>query len=103
MLSVEGLTEVRTYAAGIGVHKSAVLPVVEETWTAPTGLIDRAHAADLVVHAYTFRNEPGSLPAAHPVPAAEVTRFLELGVDGLFADHPDTAISARAAWSAREP
>ncbi|MBO0848936.1 MAG: glycerophosphodiester phosphodiesterase, partial [Pseudonocardia sp.] len=56
-------------------------------------------------HPYTFRNEnrflPESLrsevgPNAHGDAVAELARFLRLGVDAVFADHPDTAVFARA-------
>jgi glycerophosphoryl diester phosphodiesterase len=76
---------------GIGVHKSAV-------WTAegPTDLVERAHAAGLFVHVYTFRSEPEQLgPAAEGDPRREVEQFLALGVDGVFADYPDVAFAAR--------
>ena len=76
---------------GIGVHKSAV-------WDAsgPTGLVEKAHAAGLFVHVYTFRSEPDRLgPAADGDPQREVERFLALGVDGVFADYPDVAFAAR--------
>ena len=65
-----------------------------------------AHRAGLLVHPYTFRAENFFLPlelrssgdpAAYGNFAAEVQQFLRLGVDGLFADHPDLAVAARDA------
>jgi glycerophosphoryl diester phosphodiesterase len=56
------------------------------------------------VHPYTFRAENSLLPcdmrssadpAEHGDFAAEVRQFIELGVDGLFTDHPDLAVEAR--------
>jgi glycerophosphoryl diester phosphodiesterase len=61
-------------------------------------LISDAHAAGLMVHAYTFRND--SLPAAYQgKPEAEYNAFYLLGVDGIFTDFPDTAFAAREALS----
>ena len=71
---------------------------------APSRLVDDVHAAGLAVHAFTFRDENIFLPAdlrRGPGDAdrgdglAECVAFLEAGVDGLFADHPDTAVAAR--------
>ena len=63
-----------------------------------------AHAAKLVVHPYTFRNENQFLPAdlrsssdpvAYGNAIAEYERAFKAGVDGLFSDNPDTAVEAR--------
>ena len=66
-----------------------------------------AHRAGLQVHPYTFRAENFFLPCelkSSPLPAhqarhgdleAEVRQFFELGVDGVFVDHPDYAVDAR--------
>ncbi len=61
-----------------------------------TSLIPDAHAAGLRVHPYTFRDEPRHLAKVYGNdPAAEYRQFYRLGVDGLFTDHPDTALRAR--------
>lgn len=87
------LPALRQRVHGLGVHKSAVL-----TDKGSTGLVPLAHAADLWVHVYTFRNEPRMLgPGADGDPIREVRAFFDLGVDGVFADFPDTAVAARAA------
>jgi glycerophosphoryl diester phosphodiesterase len=66
--------------------------------------VQRAHAADLKVVPYTFRNENAFLPVelrVGPDPTAygdafaEYALFLSLGVDGVFSDNPDTAVEAR--------
>jgi glycerophosphoryl diester phosphodiesterase len=36
------------------------------------------------------------------VPVNEYLAFYELGVDGLFSDFPDTAITARALWALKK-
>jgi glycerophosphoryl diester phosphodiesterase len=40
----------------------------------------------------------GSDLAAHGDLAAETQAFLDAGVDGVFADHPDVAVAAREDW-----
>jgi glycerophosphoryl diester phosphodiesterase len=101
LLSRDGLREMAEYAAAVAPAKGLV---VAPDGT-PTTLMAHAHAAGLWVHPYTFRNENQFLPAVlrssdepngHGDAVAELKRFLELGVHGVFADHPDTAVFARA-------
>lgn len=92
-----GLGEIATYAAGIGPHKAMVQPVGPDGQAGPpTRLVRDAHAAGLLVHPWTFRSDEGCLPSDYRGdPASEIRRFLELGVDGVFADFPDVAVAAR--------
>jgi glycerophosphoryl diester phosphodiesterase len=61
----------------------------------PTDLIARAHRHGLVVHTWTFRNEQRRLPADYRGnPVSEYLEFYSLGIDGVFADFPDTAVAA---------
>lgn len=101
LLSPEGLREMAEYAAVVAPDKNLVVTPDGE----PTTLLPDARAAGLRVHPYTFRNENRFLPAslrseagpnAHGDAVAELARFLRLGVDAVFADHPDTAVFARA-------
>lgn len=87
------LQEVSSYAKAIGPHKDLVVPRdASGRLTTPTSLVHDAHAAGLVVHPWTFRNEDEFLPAdCAGNPAAEYQRFLATGIDGLFTDYPDTA------------
>lgn len=71
----------------------------------PTHFVDDAHAAGLLVHPYTFRNENQFLPAelrkgtdpnAYGDAFAEDQQFFKLGVDGIFTDNADTGVAARA-------
>ena len=57
-------------------------------------LVAAAHAAELEVHPYTFRREQQFLPDDAPDLAAELRRYYEMGVDGVFTDNPDVAVSA---------
>ena len=116
LLSPAGLDEVKTYADGIGPWKYFLLPtacqVVAGACTDINGdgrvneadrrrlpgteVVANAHARGLVVHPYTFRNEQRRLAADDAgLPAREYMAFYAHGVDGVFADYPDTAVAAR--------
>lgn len=100
-----GLRAVARYADGAGPPKDYIVPR-DATGRSlqPTSFVRDAHAAGLVVHPYTFRNENLFLPlelrssadpAAYGDAIAEYEQFFALGVDGLFSDNPDTAVEAR--------
>ena len=99
LLTPEGLEEVAGYADGIGPDKRLILPVdADGVAGRPTTLVRDAHDAGLLVHAWTFRSEDQYLPLDfRGDPAAEIARFIWLGVDGLFADFPDVAVAVRGA------
>ncbi len=119
LLTPSGLAEVRTYADGIGPWKvylqstkcKAVAPNgkcadtngdgavndMDREWTAPSDVIERAHELGLLVHTWTFRNEPRRLASNYGGrPVDEYMHFYRLGIDGVFSDFPDTAVTARA-------
>lgn len=67
-------------------------------------LVQRAHAAELVVVPWALRAENAFLPlqlrrgedlALHGDALAEARMMLEAGVDGLITDHPEVAVQAR--------
>jgi glycerophosphoryl diester phosphodiesterase len=99
------LAVIAGYADRVGVHKNLVIPrIADGALGTPGPLVADAHAAGLAVHAFTFRDENAFLPtdlrrgpgdADRGDGLAECVAFLEAGVDGLFADHPDTAVAAR--------
>ncbi|MGQ0529463.1 MAG: glycerophosphodiester phosphodiesterase [Panacagrimonas sp.] len=104
----DGLAQIARYAFGIGPPKTSLIPRDLAGRSGPASrLVNDAHAAGLVVHAYTFRNENRFLPselrsdqsdtatARHGRALDEYAQFYALGVDGVFSDHPDTAIRAR--------
>lgn len=105
LVTPDGLREVSAYAQVLGAHKSLLIPRrADGSLGEPSGLDVRAREAGLAVHAWTFRNENAFLPAEHRRGAqnqdfgdafGEYAAFLRLGVDGLFTDHPDTAVAAR--------
>jgi glycerophosphoryl diester phosphodiesterase len=105
-----GLKWVARYADGLGPDKAQIVPRDgDNRLLAPTSLVRDAHRAGLQVHPYTFRPENNFLAADHREgnPAAEhylaargnqpaeLALFYKLGVDGVFADNPDTAVAVR--------
>ena len=108
LVTPEGLEWVASYAAGIGTNKDVLIPRDADGYlTEPTAVLDDAHAAGLIVHAWTFRDENQFLPADFRIgddPNAkgdifsEYDVFFDLGLDGVFTDHPDTAVQAREWW-----
>lgn len=91
LMTDEGLAGIAGYAAGIG-------PWIGQLYRGRDGggearvtdLVERAHAAGLLVHPYTFRSD--ALPAGIDSFEALLALFVDrLGVDGLFTDFPDRA------------
>ncbi|MGE0633065.1 MAG: glycerophosphodiester phosphodiesterase, partial [Pseudobdellovibrionaceae bacterium] len=58
----QGLQEIATYAKGVGPWKHHIIPAENGKLGMPTDFVKRAHAAGLLVHPYTMRNEPYFLP-----------------------------------------
>ncbi len=108
-----GLTEIATYAKGIGPNKQRIVPQLtvdankdgtaddlngdgqisdgDRVLGTPTTLIQDAHKAGLIVHLYTLRNDEFFLPDTYKNdPGAEFRKFIDLGVDGFFTDFPKT-------------
>ncbi|NET00134.1 MAG: glycerophosphodiester phosphodiesterase [Sphaerospermopsis sp. SIO1G1] len=92
-----GLKKVAEYAQGIGVNKNLIVPRNENNQILPpTPLIKNAHAENLLVHAWTFRNENDFLPVDfYNYPEGEYELFFELGIDGVFSDFTDTAVMVK--------
>jgi glycerophosphoryl diester phosphodiesterase len=111
LITPKRLAEIKTYADGIGPWKRYIVSVAgadgvngdgavndaDKSLMAPTRLVQDAHAAGLFVHAWTFRNEDRYLARGYRGdPVAEYLQFYRLGVDGLFSDFPDTAVTGRS-------
>lgn len=104
MATPEGLSQIATYADGIGPSKNMVIARNAVGQHAkPTGLVEAAHQAGLAVHPWTFRREnyflptdykSGIDPRDHGDLKGEVTAFIAAGVDGLFSDNPAQAVEA---------
>jgi glycerophosphoryl diester phosphodiesterase len=104
--TAEGLAEIGEYADGVGPEKAQIIPrEADGTLGEPTSFVADAHAADLLVHPYTFRNENEFLPAELRDPGEEPDDygraideqlvFWATGIDGLFTDNPDTGLVSR--------
>lgn len=111
IMSPAGLRDVARYADWLGPEKNSVIPRDAKGFLkAPTPVVKDAHRAGLKVVAYTFRDENQFLPAdfrdgtdpnAKGDIFGELNAFLEAGLDGVFADYPDTADAARDWWEER--
>ena len=116
LLTAQGLAFVKTYADGIGPWKPYLVKTVadgvertgDSTLTindrrvdGTTGVIEAAHAVGLLVHTWTFRNDASGYGFADP--QAEMAYYMQLGVDGVFTDFPDTGVAALQAAAVPEP
>ncbi|KAK3029948.1 hypothetical protein RJ639_038176 [Escallonia herrerae] len=79
---------IKDYVVGIGPWKDTVIPVANNYLQTPTDLVARAHARDLQVHPYTYRNENQFLHFNFSEdPYNEYDYWInKVGVDGLFTD-----------------
>lgn len=109
MAARQGLRTIARYADAVGVDKRRLLTVRPDA-PGPAHLdgrclVDAAHRAGLTVLTYTVRNEnrfltaaylEGSQPGAVGDVVGETRSLMELGVDGIFTDQPDTTVLVRA-------
>ena len=120
MVTPAGLAEIKKYADGVGPWKPYIIPVKgsfdaagkmldanadgsvnygDASSQAPTSLIEDAHRIGLTVHTWTFRSEQRRLALDHKGdPRNEYLQFYRAGIDGVFSDHPDDAVAARAMY-----
>ncbi len=104
MVTPAGLRRVAKYADAIGIAKSLVIGRnIMGRLDVPSTVVKNAHANNLLVHAWTFRAENYFLPegmksSLEPSElgdlASEVKAFRDMGLDGLFSDHPGLAVTA---------
>ncbi|VAH02920.1 unnamed protein product [Triticum turgidum subsp. durum] len=82
------LAFISKYVIGIGPWKDTIIPPENNLLGPATDLVARAHALNLQVHPYTFRNENSYLHFNfHQDPYAEYEYWLrEIRVDALFTD-----------------
>jgi glycerophosphoryl diester phosphodiesterase len=110
LVTPEGLAFVKGYADGVGPWKPYLVKTVDDgvdrtgdgklsindrRVDGSTGVIEAAHAAGLLIHTWTFRNDASGYGFADP--QAEMEFYMRLGVDGVFTDFPDTGVAALAA------
>ncbi|AXG76928.1 glycerophosphodiester phosphodiesterase [Streptomyces paludis] len=111
LVTPEGLKWIASFAQGIGPTLDLIIPKdAAGRLATPTTLVRDAHAKKLVLHPYTLRNENAFLPAdfrrgtdpnAYGDAFGAFRAYFEQGIDGIFADHPDTALLARADFVSR--
>ncbi|WP_305804832.1 glycerophosphodiester phosphodiesterase family protein [Stenotrophomonas sp. YIM B06876] len=99
MMTPAGLGRIAGYADGIGVERRQLIPLdAQGRLGRPGALIADAHAAGLMVVAYSFRPENTFLPPAlrqgadhirHPAGSiAEIRAYVDAGIDAFFTDDP---------------
>jgi len=103
LVTPTGLAEVAGYADGVGLEKSVMIPrTAVGTLGVPSPVIADAHAAGLAVHGWTFRLENQFLraefrsstdPNAPGDLVGEIRAFVAAGMDGVFSDHPEVAVT----------
>ena len=106
MLTPAGLADIASYADYLAPHIRMIIPVdKDQRLTKPTGLVDAAHKAGLLVSVWTFRPEnhflavdfrsdQGDAARNEAGSIAEMQRYLATGVDAIFTDDP--ALGRRA-------
>jgi glycerophosphoryl diester phosphodiesterase len=114
LITPEGLKQVATYANVVSPYKEVIIArTADNELGAPTGFIKDAHAAGLTVFAYTFRPENAFLPTSLRTPdvsspsqrgnmAAEISAYLDAGLDGFFTDDPAIGRAAVNAFGPRK-
>ena len=99
LVTRSGLQGIARYADQIGLCKDRMIPCDAAGFLLePTNVIPDAHDAGLTVVGWTFRRENSFLPTDYRSStgpagigdlAAEITRFLDAGMDAFFTDNPD--------------
>lgn len=109
MVTPAGLAEIAGYADYVAPNTRMLIPLgADERLAAPTGLVEAAHAAGLLVGTWTFRPENrflaadfrdgGASGARNPAGSlAEIRRYLATGLDAFFTDDPALGLAARDA------
>jgi glycerophosphoryl diester phosphodiesterase len=105
LVTPAGLKWLAGFAQGIGPTLLLIIPRdAAGKLTTPTTLVADAHAAGLILHPYTMRNENQFLPAdfrtgtdpnAYGDAFGAFKVYFEQGIDGIFSDNADTAFLAR--------
>ncbi|HEX5566609.1 MAG TPA: glycerophosphodiester phosphodiesterase [Streptomyces sp.] len=104
LITPEGLRWISGFAQGVGPTLDLVVPRGPDGRLGePTALVRDAHSSGLVLHPYTLRNENRFLPAGfhrgtdpdgYGDAFGALRTYFATGIDGIFTDHPDTALLA---------
>jgi glycerophosphoryl diester phosphodiesterase len=110
MVTPKGLREIAGYADIVALQVRGVIPTTADgRLGTPRSVVADAHAAGLLVRLWTFRpenyflatefkNEAGDGARNPAGSAAEITRYLEMGIDGFFTDDPAVGRAAVDKW-----
>ncbi|WP_107424803.1 glycerophosphodiester phosphodiesterase [Streptomyces antioxidans] len=106
LVKPDGLKWIASFAQGIGPDLSVIIPrTADGKLGTPTSVVKDAHAAGLILHPYTMRNENTFLPAdfrrgsdpnAYGDAFGAFKAYFATGIDGIFSDNADTALLAAA-------
>ena len=88
-VTVLPLKDVASFSEGVG------LLINNTTYPITKDYITQVHAAGLQVHGWTFTQADATLAAA------EYRKYLDMGMDGMFANYPDLGVAARDAFVKR--
>ncbi|MEU2159430.1 glycerophosphodiester phosphodiesterase family protein [Streptomyces sp. NPDC019396] len=89
MTTVDGLTDIAEYAGAIAPRHDMVYRQGEST-----GLVENAHEANLKV--YTWTIAPDTVPGEfNDDEIAWISALYGVGIDGIYADYPMTALAAK--------
>jgi glycerophosphoryl diester phosphodiesterase len=103
-IAVNDAATLAAHATGVGLPYEQLIaaPGNRSTALAPTPLAAVLRAAGLSIHAYTFRAD--QVPAWATSFRDFLRVFLvDVGVDGVFCDHPDVAVEVRDSLYPRNP
>jgi len=91
MFEANGMEKLANFADGIGPEKSLIIDRAStKSKLLITDLVDRAHAAGMLVHPYTFRLDPGQVPRyADSFEEMLDLFYFKADIDGAFSDFPD--------------
>ena len=95
MFEADGMEKLAGFADGVGPSNNLV--VGRDSTSSElniTPLVERAHAAGMQVHPYTYRLDPGQVPQyADDFEDLLRIHYFEADVDGVFTDFPDRAVN----------
>tara|TARA_B110000444_G_scaffold254556_1_gene287291 strand:- start:829 stop:1809 length:981 start_codon:yes stop_codon:yes gene_type:complete len=94
MFEADGMDKLSAFADAVGPEKGLVVsPDSQKIDIQVTDFVARAHAAGMQVHPYTYRIDPGQLPAyADCFEDLLDIHYYGADVDGVFTDFPDHAV-----------
>ncbi len=84
------LTVAKEFAFGVGPAKTLL---IDPQTMQDTGFVAQTHELSMAVHPWTFRDDV--VGDGFDSIESELAAYLALGIDGLFSDFSDTAVSAR--------